>query len=519
MKKFFFFLLVCITASFSGMSYAQQPERMQLHNVPQMEPLNPLEFGLAEAKDSKSRFAALYNCHLAAKESGVGITYKGIDTIWLEIPDDARTLPLPYHTDFAGVVLMVRNDSERDFTLFALDGDEAAKPLQLDKSLLESCDFRDVKELRDGDFLLIVNDTNPWVAERIGYGSPAMRADLLYINNGVSANRPITSYSNPAAKPVFSYVPVNSDPKTVENIIIHRGRGEKHKTYCFRISNQNNVTISNVLITTPKGKHIADGAISIRNSANTTVEDVTVDSTYSVPGGYGYAISMGNVWNTKFIRFTADAAWGVFGSNNVSSTTLLECDVNRFDIHCYGRDVTMSHCTFRNKQTQFSSMYGKVVFDSCHFIDCIPVRIRSSYNAYTPFDIELRHCTFDATVKHHALVNVMLLSTTPNERPELEARCWPNVLVEDLTVNLPVWVRSIDVIDPTGTLSECKKPVEYMRYIRINGLRVIRKDRKVKCNLHFTSHAFSTVQQFRIDYKDVELNGGKMVSKIKNFEF
>lgn len=493
---------------------AQQPERLQVGTTMQQEPLNPLAYGLRDAKDGKERFEVLRACHKDAVDYGRPISYDGIDTIRLEIPDGAETIPLPNHTDFAGVVILVRNDSGKDITLFALTG-EKPKAVAVDRRLIDSGDFRSVADFQAGDYLLIVEDKNKWTF-RDGYGYEVYRRDLLYVSDGHSLNRPVASYMNPAANPVCSFVPVTVEQKVIENVTIHRGRNEKHKTYCFSVSYQNNVVLRNMHITTPKTKFNGDAAISINNSANCTVQDVLVDSTYSYPGAYGYAIGMNNVWNTTFVRFKADAAWGVFGSNNVSNITLRECDVNRFDIHCYGRDARLVNCTFRNKQTQFSSMYGQVVFDSCHFIDCIPVRIRSSYNAYTPFDIYFRHCTFDATLRHHALVNVMLLSTTRNPRPELSARCWPNVFVEDLTVNLPFLTRRIEIIEPTGTLSECKKPVDYIETIEINGLKTLRNGRSERCDLYFTKHRFSTSGLFRVNFKDVNINGGRMVNMIND---
>lgn len=505
-------ILTLLLAGF--VANAQQPERLQSGTTIQEEPLNPLSFGLREAKDAKERYEVLYACHQEALEYGRAISYAGVDTLWLEIPDAAKTIPLPNNTDFAGTVIFVRNDSDKDVTLFALNG-EAAKPININRNLLDSGDFRSVPEIVSGDYLLIINDKNRWTY-RTGYDYAVYRSDLLYVNDGRSQNHPVATYENAAAQPVCSYVAVTTEPKTIENVTIHRGRNEKHKTYCFSIRNQNNVLVRNVHITTPRTKFNADGAINISNSANCTIQDVRIDSTYSYPGAYGYAIGMNNVWNTTFVRFVADAAWGVFGTNNVNNITLRECDVNRFDIHCYGRDARLVNCTFRNKQTQFSSMYGEVVFDSCHFIDCIPVRIRSSYNAYTPFDIKIRHCTFDATLRHHALVNVMLLSTEPNTRPELTARCWPNVYIEDLTVNLPFLTRRIEIIEPTGTLSECKKPVDYIESIEINGLKTLRKGRPERCDLYFTKHRFSTVGLFRINYKNVDISGGRMVNMIND---
>ncbi len=500
-------ILVLLSLIPIGVS-AQRPLK-----VDKLDTVNPLDYGILEARDGKERYEVLYAAHSEACQYRRPLSYAGIDTIRLEIPDGAKSLPLPAHTDFAGVVIFVRNDSQGDITLFTLGNNTKAQEIEVERWQIDSGDFRRLPQLAKGDYLLIVNDRNVWTS-REGYGYECFRSDLLYVRDGQSLNRPVTTYSNPAADPRCSFVPVTTERKTVENLTIHRVRGSAHKTYCINVSNQNHVLIRNVLITTPIGKFIADGAITLRNSANCTLEDVTIDSTYSVPGGYGYGISMGNVWNTTFTRLVADGAWGVFGSNNVSQTTLRQCDVNRFDIHCYGRDVRCVDCTFRNKQTQFSSMYGTVIFDSCHFIDCIPVRIRSSYNAYTPFDIVIRHCTFDVTLRYHALVNVMLLSTEPNPRPELAPRCWPNLYVEDLTVNLPPLTRRLTLFHPSGTLSECDKPVDYLGRIEVRGLRTLRNGRPMSCEIKLSSHRFRTAKPLTLILDNIQNGDARIVNLI-----
>ena len=252
-------------------------------------------------------------------------------------------------------------------------------------------------------------------------------------------------------------------------------------------------------MTTPKSRMNADGVFGITNSVKVTFRDVTVDGTYSGYGasrGYGYAFSLNNLWNTVFERVTADGNWGVFGTNHLSNTTLTECDLNRFDIHCYGRDVLLRRCTLRQRQTQFSSMYGTLTFDSCRFIDCIPVRIRSSYNAYTPFDIEMRDCTFEMTTRHHSLVNVMLLDTATNARPELSVKCWPNLKIENMTVVAPALVGTLNLYEPTGKLSELRKPVDYIDHVVVNGLKVVRPNGKsAKVNVKLSSREFLTLRK------------------------
>jgi hypothetical protein len=145
-------------------------------------------------------------------------------------------------------------------------------------------------------------------------------------------------------------------------------------------------------------------------------------------------------------------------------------------------------------------MYGKVVFDSCRFVDCIPVRIRSSYNAYTPFDIEMKDCTFELTMRYHSLVNVMLLDTAENPRPELSTKCWPNLKVSNMTVVVPVMVSTLNLYDPTGKLSELKKPVDYINSVTVEGLKIVRANGKpAKINVRLSSREFITRQKMVFD--------------------
>jgi hypothetical protein len=257
--------------------------------------------------------------------------------------------------------------------------------------------------------------------------------------------------------------------------------------------------IEDVHVTTPKSRMTGDGVFGIVNSVNVIFRDVTVDGTYSgygVSRDYGYAFSLSNLWNTTFERVVADGSWGVFGTNFLSNTTLRDCDLNRFDIHCYGRDARLERCILRQRQTQFSSMYGTVVFDSCHFVDCIPVRIRSSYNAYTPFDIVMRNCLFEVTPRHHSLVNVMLLDTATNSRPELSAKCWPNLKIENMTVVAPATVGTLNLYEPTGKVSELKKPVDYINDVTVNGLNVVRPNgRTAKVKVQLSSRRFLSVRE------------------------
>lgn len=477
--------------------------------------VSPLDFGLREAQSGEERYNILYQAHTEAVKRHLPLDYTGIDTLFLDIPEGAKSIPLPPQIDFRGLVLFVRNNAQH-LTLFSLA--QSAQPIEISKEQVASGNFTDIPELAQGTRLLILSDKNPWVAERIGYGSPAMRRDLLYLREGIAQNAPVAPWNTPATDMQCSYCAVDTATKRIQNLTIHRDIHSSFKTYAFYISCQDNVKISNITVTTPKSKLLADGIFSISNSSHIELEDVTIDGTYSKAGvstGYGYAFSLNNLYNTTFRHVVADGNWGVFGSNCLNMTTLEECDLNRFDIHCYGRDASCRRCTFRNKQTQFSSMFGTVLFDSCTFIDCIPLRIRSSYNAYTPFDVRFVDCTFHPTRRYHALVNLMLLDTNNNSRPELSEKNIPNITIENLTVNMPAGLQKIILIDPTGTTRECtQRRWGYLSNITLNNVKTLRKNKPSSTKIYLSSRPITTANIVDIQLLNIQNNKAPVVTNI-----
>ena len=494
----------------------------------------------------QANYRSLYAAHCRAVEEGTTVDYGFLagQVVFLSIPADAKTMPLAQTNDFRNVVLVVRN-SNKTLDLFTMTAD--IKGIKLDSMQVDEGDFSNVPQLQKGRHLVVLRDRNPWVGERIGYGSPAHRSDILLVENGRSLNRPVASYATKATWLSGSYVTIPEGHKRIANLHIQRHPLSSARTNGFNINLQDDVELTNITIATPQYKRfksfataplrqlrdrgiasegrdsepvadwlnqlnsqraavklLADEAIKITNSTRVALTDVVIDGTYTIPGTWGYAFSIYNVWNTSYNRVVADANWGVFGSNCMSLTTLNACELNRFDIHCYGRDVRCVNCLFRNKQTQFSSLYGTLVFERCTFDDCIPVRIRASYNAYTPFDIQFRNCTFVATTKHHALVNVMLLDPNRNSRPELYDRCLPNIDIENMTIQLPSSVRHINIFDPTGTTSLCRQPFSYLNHVTLTDMRFETSSlRRSVPTVVTSSEDFATEQAVEINEKNI----------------
>lgn len=395
--------------------------------------LSPLEFGLKEANNAIERFWVLHRTHTTAIAQNTNISYHGIDTIRIEIPINAVTIPLAENTDFAKSVIIVTNRSQ-DFCLFSMCNETV--PIEISKQILDTSDFTHIKELCKGYYILNVEDETPWVAHRTGYNSGAVRRDILLIKNGKAINKCIIPYNDSISIPKCSYVNVSKKNKLISGATIIRSNNSTYKTFCFKFENQNQLELRNIYIRTPKSDLYGDIAINFICCTNIHCNNITIDGTYSQNNKYGYGIGMNNVWNSRFTNLTAHANWGIFGTNNVNLCTLTNCDINRFDIHCYGRDVYCKNIIFRNLYNQFSSFYGDLTFDNCQFINFVPILIEDSYSAYTTFNITFKNCNITADSRRPYLIDMRsgVITKSP-VRKELSRLNWPNLFIDNMVVN------------------------------------------------------------------------------------
>lgn len=116
--------------------------------------------------------------------------------------------------------------------------------------------------------------------------------------------------------------------------------------------------------------------------------------------------------------------------------TLKDCDINRWDIHHYGKDITLRNCTVSNVYNQYSSVYGTITYDGCTFNNCIPHLIDHSYNAYTKYIVRFRNCTVNTGSKYSRLFLFNRNDNLTNPRHELAEKFWPDVKIENLRINI-----------------------------------------------------------------------------------
>ena len=402
-----------------------------------------MDYGWNSAQTDVERYRVLLLTHQQAVNKGEAVDYTGFETINVELPQDARPIPLGDNTDFKGCTFHVVNNS-RDCYLFEYR--KSITPLTLDKRIIDGGDFSSVPELATGRKLLIIEDQNVW-AKRIGYSYQAPRRDILAIIDGQAQNSVVYTYDTPYSNPRFFYGEVSDNEKYFGNIAFIRSESSTHKTFLVHILNEENFRLSNIRVETPDSRLTGDYLMNLENLYRLSAEEISVDGTYSATDSYGYAIAMDNVAECRFADLQGNTRWGFFGNYNINGCTLANCHINRFDIHCYGKDVVCRGCEFSGYYNQLSSFYGTLTYDSCTFTDFVPVLIEPSFNAFTPFSLVMTDCVWKITPNHNFLIDCSTVTTEENVRQELRNQSLPTISISNLTVHS-------DDVDEIGVFGE-----------------------------------------------------------------
>lgn len=428
----------------------------------------PVDYGILQANSGVERYRILYDCHKMAVGMGYNVSYRGIDELEIEIPQGATSIPLTRQTDFAGAKITVVN---RVQSMYLYKLTQRLRNISVSAKEIDDGDFKTNSKLVNDKSLLIIKDGTPWVNTRKGYSYGATRTDIMIVNKGTSKTKPVQPYNNEASDPECQFCPISGTPVVFRNIIFERTKNSTKITHLVNIENQARVIISGVGIKTPEGHEMfGDAAITVTNVANLTMQDIDINGTYSQKNKYGYGVCLNNILNLRIDNMRGYAEWGIFGNNNINCARLSNCDINRFDIHCYGRDVSFFNCNFEGLYNQFSSIYGKVTFKKCTFRNFTPVLIESSYNAYTPFDIIWEDCVFNLDNKHNCLLNLMGLTADMNSRQEVKRKCIPNIIIKDCFINTSPELKIWNIIE-TGKVTY-SETLDYIKSIKINGLRI-----------------------------------------------
>ena len=461
--------------------------------------VSPFDYGLGDAKTGIETYWALYNAHVAALNQKTNVNYDGIGRLEIEIPADAKSIPLTAMNDFKGLELIVKNQS-KDFTLFVKNNQ--SKKINIDKIDIDRGDFTKYEELKYGLHILKITDDTLWVDNREGYSYGHTREDILLIKNGQAVNKTIYPYNNSESIPSCCFF--NPEESVVfKNICFKRDENATHKTLLFFINGENDVFVKNVSTSTPKSDMVNDYLMRTHNSTNVTFENVNIEGTYSRKNYSGYGISLNNVWNYKAKGLICKANWGVFGNNNVNTSMLEDCVINRFDVHCYGKDFYFKNVRFEDLYNQFSSIFGDIVFDKCFFDKFEPVLYEPAYNAYTPHNILFNDCEINLTTKQNYLITTGNIKKTSNYREPIARKCLPNVVINKMKVNLPIDVKEF-ILFKIGANTDKDIVMEYIDRVSISGVKFVCQNNTEPITITICSNNVNTVNELFIQVKDIQ---------------
>ena len=396
--------------------------------------LSPLSMGLKDAQNGIEKFWVLYKTHREANKLGVAVDYSGIDSLCIEIPDNAGPIALKGSCDFCGLRLQVIN-KKKDIFLFEVS--QRAKEVAVEKSMIDNGNYSAVAELSRGKKLLIIRDLTPWVKKRKGHEYGATRRDCLVLCNGKAYNRTIMPYDNAQSNPSCSFISIEASKSGISNLIFERKSSSTYKTFLIYVNNQYGVTFNNISTYTPQHKILNDDRIfRIENSANVVFKNCTINGSYSQRNKWGYGIYMDNVYNSVFYNFRSETNWGVFCTRSVSEVFLKDCRVNRFDTHCYGKNIYCENCYFYDRECSYTSFYGIISYKNCVFDDCLPVHIDNTYDTYTPFKLVMKKCVFRPSKIHDCIIYSPFIYESGNDsrREELKKNHWPDITIRDLKI-------------------------------------------------------------------------------------
>jgi len=255
---------------------------------------NPLDYGLTSARNGEERFWALYHTHELAKKNNSIVSYKGIDSLEIDIPLNAPSIPLSSYTDFCGLVLTIVCN-HNNYVLFELT--QNVKEIPINKASVDSGIYKEYPALAKGLYLLQLSDENLWVKQRVGFDYGHKRMDVVLVKNGKSKNKTVFPYNNKGTNLIAKYCKVTSERKQFKNITFRRKPGNTKVASLILVNNQYNVNLDNISILTPRDTLYGDQAIIVVNSCVVNFNNIRIDGTYSRLDAYGYGITMNNVYS------------------------------------------------------------------------------------------------------------------------------------------------------------------------------------------------------------------------------
>lgn len=491
------------------------------------------------AANSKTLFQELKSIHEGARNSNTPIVYPNSVTgnpnkkIQLTLLSETETIvPIksPRQVDFNGWTIEITvsnqwniNNTVQTPYLFVLGENRESEELSVSgirKSAIDAGCFTDISQLNSGTKLVFVKDSTPWTFRNETpnsywsggvFSTPwanwnenesKIRTDILLVKNGMAINRPIAPYDSMQSTPVVTYMNANEDQAYFKNLTFNRSASCCKVINLAFIGRLNNVIVQNIHVTTASTNSLTnDACLTMTKITNLTIQNYDINKTYSSVSNHGYGLSMNCIWNLIIKDSHATGPmWGVLGCNDLNYVRLENCSLNRFDIHCYGRDVTCINCLFQNDNyianlpssasgsssinnnyNRLSSFYGTLSYHNCTFNGFYPLLTDYTYNVYSDYDIFIENCSMKIYLSETAFLFRMGFWAAPlNHRQKHIRKCWPNVFIDGLTISLRTDITTVymfSLIDretqnPAHPEAAIKEPIYYTSYLHVKNLRI-----------------------------------------------
>lgn len=410
--------------------------------------------------------------------------YKPLD---LEVPYDNCFVVLkhPVEIDFNNLAINIVNHTNTKWMFYFRHFDNDKKediivtPWEVD-TMNNGVPIRNVK----GRKLLIIKDLCRWT-RRTDSGDlrDIWRKDAILIEDGILQNKPVAPYDNSSSAMSYYYYDLGTQPMILKNLCFKRMDETSNVIGLVSVCGQDNVIFDNIeVVKNVKNPVSEDKIFDIQESYNVVLSNININDTYSSEHAYGYAFAFDTITNLSMYNINAYGMWGVMGTNNLNNVLIKDCELNRFDIHCYGRDVRIINCTFKNEKcktnnyNQLSSFYGTICFDKCTFINFQPLLFEPSFHTYTGFNLIMNSCVWQGNTDTATIINAGRLEDNKNvvRRKELTMTCWPNIYINDLileenasTYILPQQILLFNIREPTTDVLR-NVAISHISHISVN---------------------------------------------------
>lgn len=341
------------------------------------------------------------------------------ETILCTITDTEIHLIPGIDYNFDGLTLdCTNNNSQRN--LFSL----VSEPLSSEASTIEDLAADEIFNMARG--LIFAYDPTPLYKRSGDHDYNYFRHDVFLVENNIVLGSPCLPY-DAETQLELSYIILNYNSTQVRNLnVIRRGDADLRVLYAVY---QYNLIVDNLCVDTLVNFDEMDGAFSIDNVHTLIFNNITINKGYRDTRGANYIFEL--YWITNLLCNNIKAAystWGCFGTRGINGAHIQNSTINRFDIHCYGKNILATNCIFVNNFNQCQCTTGYITFRNCSFIDHRGLMIYD-----TPVGVPCKVTYEDCDIELKSDSGHLLLFRI-RESSNINARLFNNFYLPDLNV-------------------------------------------------------------------------------------